>query len=276
MTSTRSLQMTLLPLTSSAEDSPASPSALPDAAKEPMTPDGSGRLCETSFRTSPQLGCLEKILLDSSQWDSTECSLTWKRSATPAGRLLFRLVSSMRRTDETEFSLWRTPAVADATRGAHPCPDKQAGKHSLVTEAKGLWPTRTSSMMSEGDMVQAMFAGNNPNRPTYQTASLWPTPQAAVIYAKGIVPKVRCPSDPQVGLADVAMWATPAARDFRHPNSQESQERRNAGSARGQQLVNQVAHGAMPSGSPERTEKPGGLNPEFVCWLMGFPAGWLD
>jgi hypothetical protein len=324
MTSTRSLQMTLLPLTSSAEDSPASPSASPGAAKEPMTPGGSGQLCETSFRTSDQLGYLEKILLDSSQWDSTECCLTWKRSATPAGRLLFRLVPSMRRTDETAFSLWRTPAVADATRGAHPCPDKQAGKHSLVTEAKGLWPT----------------------------------PQSNVVYPKnGLEPKVRCPSDPQVGLADVAMWSTPTAslhndgespETFRARQAKLKESHRNGNGAgtplaiqakesalwptpavsdatggktvpagttpggmrpdgskaqvglrttalwstprasdgekggpnqkfgAGGQPLPAQAHGAMPSGSPELTEKPGGLNPEFVCWLMGFPAGWLD
>jgi len=91
-------------------------------------------------------------------------------------------------------------------------------------------------------MVQAMFAGTDLRRPPYQSA---------------------------------ALWATPTARDYRYPNSQESQERRNTDRARGQQLVNQVAHGATPSGSPERTAKPAGLSPEFVCWLMGFPNGWL-
>ena len=235
------IQLNLLTLTSSAADSPASPSASPEGAGEQTTPGGSGRPCATSFHASAQLGCLEKILLGSSQWVSTECSLTWKRSATPAGRLLFRLVPSMRPTKETEYSLWRTPA--DATRGAHPCPDKQAGKHSLVTEAKGLWPT----------------------------------PQASVIYPKdGLEPKTRSADDPQVGLADVALWATASLHNDGESPETFRQDRRNADSARGQQLVNQVAHGAMPNGSPERTEKPGGLNPEFVCWLMGFPEGWLD
>lgn len=39
-----------------------------------------------------------------------------------------------------------------------------------------------------------------------------------------------------------AEWPTPAARDFRAPNSANSQERRNAGNKRGQQLQNFVEH----------------------------------
>lgn len=106
---------------------------------------------------------------------------------------------------------------------------------------------------------------------------------------------------------DAALWPTSSARDYRHPNSPESQERRNAGSARGQQLVNKVAHlwatprstdgkkggpnqafgaggqplpsqaaGTTPSGSSAPTDSPGALNPAFVHWLMGYPSGWLD
>jgi hypothetical protein len=37
------------------------------------------------------------------------CFLTWKESATPAGRLLFQLAVSMPDTDETESGLWPTP-----------------------------------------------------------------------------------------------------------------------------------------------------------------------
>lgn len=35
---------------------------------------------------------------------------------------------------------WRTPAVADSDRGAHPTPDTKAGEHSLVTQVAN-WPT---------------------------------------------------------------------------------------------------------------------------------------
>lgn len=32
--------------------------------------------------------------------------------------------------------------------------------------------------------------------------------------------------------------------------------------------------GSGQNGASELTEKPGALNPEFVCWLMGFPPAW--
>ena len=40
----------------------------------------------------------------------------------------------------------------------------------------------------------------------------------------------------------VTSWPTPATRDYRTPNSQDSQQRRNADSKRGQQLSNFVSH----------------------------------
>ena len=42
--------------------------------------------------------------------------------------------------------------------------------------------------------------------------------------------------------SDYSSWPTAAARDTRSPNSQESQEARNEGSKRGQQLMNYVEH----------------------------------
>lgn len=109
-----------------------------------------------------------------------------------------------------------------------------------------------------------------------------------------------------------SLWPTATARDHRSPNSQDSQDRRNEGSKRGQQLVNYVAHewatptAAIAHGSQltrgnERSgelllggqaalvsslqgpETPPGepcsetrlaLNPQFVEWLMGWPIGW--
>ena len=35
-----------------------------------------------------------------------------------------------------------------------------------------------------------------------------------------------------------------------------------------------MALGLKASGSLGQTQKPGALNPEFVCWLMGFPPEW--
>ena len=52
-------------------------------------------------------------------------------------------------------------------------------------------------------------------------------------------------------------WPTPAARDFRSPNSKPYSER--GGGKKGEQLPNAVG---------------GQLNPPWVEWLMGWPIGW--
>ena len=70
-----------------------------------MTVTSGLKCCELS-RSSGPLGSLVKMLLGSSTWRSTRCYLTWKASATPAKRLLFRLVPSTLRTEETEFLSW--------------------------------------------------------------------------------------------------------------------------------------------------------------------------
>jgi hypothetical protein len=94
-------------------------------------------------------------------------------------------------------------------------------------------------------------------------------------------------------------WPTPASRDYRTPNSQESQEsRKHTG---GEQLPNFVEHHFLPlaplipSGATfsvpvvsahgaelSPTTRPAHvlgrlrLNPAFGCWLMGWPSWWTN
>jgi len=56
-----------------------------------------------------------------------------------------------------------------------------------------------------------------------------------------------------------AAWPTPAHRDYRYPNKESYQSR--SGTKKGEQLPNRIG---------------GPLNPTFVEWLMGYPAGWTD
>ena len=44
----------------------------------------------------------------------------------------------------------------------------------------------------------------------------------------------------------------------------------------GRKLVTVAMVGHSMNGSNAPMEKLGALNPAFVCWLMGFPDGWLD
>lgn len=59
-----------------------------------------------------------------------------------------------------------------------------------------------------------------------------------------------------------ALWPTPTSRDHKD------------GSFCANVETNGLLGRTVWNGPSEQTEKPGALNPEFVCWLMGFPPEW--
>jgi hypothetical protein len=91
----------------------ASHSVLPGSAEARQMTVTSGLSIAGLSKNSGPLGYLERTLLGTSLWGSTRCYLTWKRSVTKAGRLLFRLVPSMLRTGGTASGLLPTPAASD-------------------------------------------------------------------------------------------------------------------------------------------------------------------
>ena len=105
-------QLTLFP-----EDFHASRSAAPGSAGARMMTVISGRRCSELFRNSGPLGLLAKMLLESSEWHSTRCFLTWKARATKQGRLYFRLVPSTPRTGGTAAPLLPTPTSSWGLKG---------------------------------------------------------------------------------------------------------------------------------------------------------------
>lgn len=106
------LGMQVAASTSSPPASPASRSHTPgsDWARR-MTAISGRRLLHLLPISAPVGACL-RTWLDTSRWGSTTCWLTWKRSATPGGRSLYRLVPSAPRTGETGFGFWPTPNAA--------------------------------------------------------------------------------------------------------------------------------------------------------------------
>jgi hypothetical protein len=79
-----------------------------------------------------------RTLLATSVWASTTCYLTWKKSATPAGRLLFRLVPWMPRTGGTGFGFLHTPR---AIYGEHPGMGDLSHLTGQAIERERMWPT---------------------------------------------------------------------------------------------------------------------------------------
>jgi len=103
-----------------AGDSPASHSvSLGSNEARKMTAHSGQRCCESYAKWLPD-GSLARMFLESSRWNSTQCYLTWKGKATPAGRLYFQLVPSMPPTEGIESGLWPTPTARDYKGGRKP------------------------------------------------------------------------------------------------------------------------------------------------------------
>lgn len=203
---------------------PANPSPLPVSKPVKRTSATSGRPLQHSLVPDGPMSSWENRLRQQlEKTGSTECILTWKASATPAGRSLSRLVPSMRPIAEIDCGLWPTPHTSAST----------------------------------GAGTQGRQGGMN-----IQTAvaSLWQTPVAddAADRVKG---KINSRGEPKLSGQVKAMWPTPTSRDHKD----------------GKFTPNVAVNGLLGRtvwGSEEPMEKPGALNPAFVCWLMGFPPEW--
>ena len=231
---------------------PVSRSPMPDSDAARQMTATSGRKCSELYRNSGPLGCLLRMLLESSAWNSKHRLLKWKvepladlrattftlryshdkklcssvqsvtnlkRKTTKSSRLLFRLVPLKPRTKGAEFLLWATPAAADSV-GSH----GRSLRTDIHNWKQGLWPTPT--------------ACGNYNRKGASKNS-----------GDGLATAVR-------------MWPTPTANCHQNPGEH---------GQGGQNLVTEVYKrdaGAIPT--------TGQLNPTWVEWLMGFEPGWTD
>jgi hypothetical protein len=108
-----------------------------------------------------------RTLLGISTWGSTTCYLTWKKSVTPAGRLLFRLVPSTPPIGATGFGLWGTPTSRD---------HKDTGNMENVP-VNGLLGHQ---VLMPTPRVEGFDAGKHRGKPDslHSFAKMWPTPQA--------------------------------------------------------------------------------------------------
>ena len=99
--------------------------------------------------------CIPTVLL---LWGSRASSfLTWKESATPSRRLLFRLVPSTPRTEGTGLQLWATPNTMDYL----PQRSAESLKRQAETSRKGR--TRPANLREQV---------------CEETVRMWPTPTA--------------------------------------------------------------------------------------------------
>ncbi len=255
------LQLDLLGGPTTASSGPAAPRASRSPSRAKAKPRMTIGTCgPTSFASSVPDGPLSswesRLRRRLARTGSTECLLTWKESTTPAGRPLSRLVPSTRPIAGIDSGLWPTPMAHEARLGyQRRRGDTKGSQESLTTV-----------------VVNVSAPLDDP-----RIAGLWPTPTASladkgVRSTEGAIREAARNHGPDLAAvaAAAAMWptatATDASRGMTPPRPQDTGVPLNQAVA--------LAAGIRPDGSSATTEKPGALNPAFVCWLMGFPAAW--
>jgi len=275
-------------LTSSLEVSRANPYLSPGSAWARRMTAISGQRCFGSLQESVPIECLVKTLLESSRWGSTLCYLTWNRSVTPAGRLLFRLRPSAPPTagiaSGFSQSMWPTPTAVDRPNEGN------------VRILRGMV---LDGSMSEQEATAIL--GKSPFEPQGKIPGFWPTPNVAgggnqceLTPHKGHFLR---PSGEKAHLGldqAVRMWPTPTASDWKGPNLSGSGSASSHGLATRvdpRMLPTPTAHDAKDTGAPsEHLRNSPALAPlaganaatgqklsaAWVSRLMGYPDGWLD
>ena len=156
------------------------------------------------------------------------------------------------------------------------------------TESALIWrETTTPAGLSISRLAPSTVHSNG----TASGGSRWPAPATPnggrALNSAGVIAGHRPDgSKLQIPLESLmratALWAAVTARDCKNANAKRWVDR--GGGKKGEQLVNQIAHlapvtahgGLTPSGLTASTGRRGGANPEFACWLMGFPAEWVS
>lgn len=165
--------------------------------------------------------------------------MIWKKKATPAQRQYCQLAVSMRRTKETGYGLWATPNTLD-----HLSQRSYVAMKRMATNGGRKNRTFPSNLREQVDplMCQAYIdARTEANATPEMYPSMWPTPNA---------------SDNR----DRGKWENPVV-----------QRRVALGKQVNLSMIVQAS-----SKSTALTENKGSLNPEFVCWLMGYSTEHLS
>jgi len=179
--------------------------------------------------------------------------------------------------------LWPTPTVGDSKSAANRTAgrsDPDSGHHDGVTltDAVRMWPTPvandTGRSVEDYRAMRTNMAGGPRQTVTSLgvAARMWPTPQASDGTGGRVERLVggERPSGSKRGVplgTAVTHWPTPNARDGdgrSTPSTELAADRWEHGT---RCLEDAVSLNGNPGGM---------LNPTWVEWLMGFPAGWTD
>lgn len=108
----------------------------------------------------------------------------------------------------------------------------------------------------------------------------WPTPRATDGTRGSTSEKHKETGHDLPTIAGRSGWATPTVTQAGGTAEQFLERKRKLGGRCGVALTDlglqarTFTRGARPNGFPAPTASKGRLNPEFVCWLMGYPPEW--
>jgi len=268
---------------------PAPHSATQEGRVGPTTPDTSGLSSDASSRSlshALQLSLENRLSQRLQGRGSPEYALTLKHWDMESGVPIFAVRASGHRTSGNDSTGWPTP-VAQPAEGT---PEAFLERKRKSVEKTG-WGTPTAQDAKHATLSPSEIE-RDPNVLRNQVhLSGWPTPNAADSWTPNhTTENTMRRGDPNGTLRstsgslakDAVMkvgWVTPSSRDWKDSPGQALQGTNPDGSKRNRidQLPRQAQMsplGTEPSGSSASTTGKGGLNPEFVRWLMGFPDGW--
>lgn len=177
----------------------------------------SGTYGRRPYTSSPS-ACLDEYTASSlrprlQMLGSTLYKMTWKAWAMPSGRSRSRLRASVLRTSVIVPIGELTPPTGENVAG-------------WVTPAARDWKD-SAGMSLERTRDDRQTSARLDQLPRQALLTGWPTPTASIIDAKKVPPITgnRKPTDPQIGLADVAVhlasWPTPTACDSNRSPAQD-------------------------------------------------------
>jgi len=149
-----------------------------------------------------------------------------------------------------------------------------------VEEGQSMWPT------PQVDDAKNVYPKENRRETLVSRVNKWPTPNASSGGTHTGISEETARSEAekgnQIGLgAAAAMWPTPSSMPRGAHSGREHDGlqtvSKTTGTKFGMTLETAIKHWPTAPANEDATRSSiGTLNPQWVCWLMGLPVGWVS